>query len=106
MNLHNIISQKIVSYLDFFYYKYLKKLYNNNLTDITKSSTFIIIKPEYFIFLQYYLIYSFFYYITNKNSIQYSISLDLIYICDKIYDHLVIKYNYIPLNNIIFLVYV
>jgi hypothetical protein len=103
MNIHNRISIKIVNILDFIYYKNLKKLYNNNLGSLFQNSKFPIINPEYFIYLKYYFIYTFFHYITKNSFMNYSLSLHLFYISDLIYDNLIIKYNYNPINNTIFL---
>ena len=74
-----------------------------NINDVFRYSKFPVIKPEYFIYIQYYFIYTFFYYISSKNLIMYSISLHLIHISGIIFDDLVIKYNYVPVNNINFL---
>lgn len=101
MWLHKYISDKITSLLDNTYYIYIKKIYNDNLNNIFVYSKFNVIKPEYFIFSQYYFIYTFFYYISKKNTLLYSASLHLIYICDLIFSNLIHKYNYIPVNNIV-----
>jgi hypothetical protein len=103
MSYHNIISNKIVFFLDTLYYKNLKKLYNQNLDIIFQSCKFPIIKPEYFIFFQYYFTYLSLYYLNRKNIILYSLSLQLIHLCALIYDNLILKYSYIPKNNTNFL---
>jgi hypothetical protein len=100
---HKIISDKISYFLDNNYYNNLKKLYNENLENIFLYNKIPIVKPEYFVFLQYYFIYTFFYYISNKNIFMYSISLHLTHINGLIFDNLVKKYNYVPVNNIIYL---
>ena len=127
-NFHEIISKKITTLLDSIYYNNLKKIYNRylesiktvpelnqvthdanlplpveNINDVFRYSKFPVIKPEYFIYIQYYFIYTFFYYMSSKNLIMYSISLHLIHISGIIFDDLVVKYNYVPVNNINFL---
>lgn len=103
MNIHNIISEKITNFLDNVYYKNLNKLYNQNLETIFKCCNFPIIKPDYFIFFQYYFIYTSLYYITYKKKIMYSMSIHLMHICGIIFDNLIKKYNYTSINNILFL---
>jgi hypothetical protein len=103
MSIHNIISHKITDLLENIYYNNLQKLYNINILQIFNISNFTVIKPYYFVYLQYYLIYLFFHYITFKNTIKYTLSLHMYYICDNIYDNLVIKYNYTSIHNIKYL---
>lgn len=101
MNIHYNISERIANFLDNIYYKNLKKIYNDSLENI--FCKFPIIKPDYFIYFQYYFIYTSFYYITYKKVIMYSLSLQSIYISGLIFDNLSKKYNYNPINNILFL---
>lgn len=103
MSIHETISTKITSFLENLYYNNLKKLYNKNLCDIFLYCSFPVIKPDYFIFSQYYLIYSFLHYISKQNVFRYTISLNMFYINSIIYDKLSLKYNYKPKNNIIYL---
>ena len=103
MSLHSLISSKITILLDYFYYNNLQKIYNDSLDKIFNYNKIQIIKPDYFIYSQYYLIYLFLYYITNKNTILYSVSLHLIYINNLIFKNLFLKYNYEPNKNINFL---
>jgi hypothetical protein len=103
MIFHKIISDKIASFFDNIYYNNLKKLYNENLGNIFIYNKFPIIKPEYFVYIQYYFIYTFFYYISNKNLFMYSISLHLTHISGLVYDNLILKYDYHPEHNIIYL---
>ena len=103
MSFHNIISNKITSFLNDFYYNNLKKLYNESIDNIFKMYTIHIIKPESFIFFQYYFIYKIFHYITNKKLIKFSLSLHLMHICSLTFDNLIDLYEYIPQNNIYFL---
>jgi hypothetical protein len=103
MTLHEMIADKISNFLDNMYYKYLKKLYNDSISNIYNYPKFHIIKPEYFIYLQYYFVYTFFNYITFKNLILYSTSLHLTHISGLVYETLINKYNYKSKNNIIFL---
>jgi hypothetical protein len=124
MSIHNIISTKISNFLNNIYYNYLIQIYENKIikqninidsnivsknieknkiNNIFNNNKLFIIKPEYFIYLQYYFIYTFFYYITN-NTILYSISLHLIHICELIFKNLSLTHNYIPTNNINFLI--
>jgi hypothetical protein len=86
MSFHQKITEKISMFLDFIYYKNI-----------------IILKPDYFIYLQYYFTYTFFYYITNKNILLYSTSLHLIHINNLLFKNLCLKYNYKPKNNIKFI---
>lgn len=103
MTLHEIIADKISNFLDNMYYKYLKKLYNDSISNIYNYPKFHIIKPEYFIYLQYYFVYTFFNYMTFKKLILYSTSLHLTHISGLVYEILIEKYNYKSKNNIIFL---
>jgi hypothetical protein len=104
MSLHNYISNKITLFLDNIYYNYLEKIYNDNINNIFNNNKIFVIKPEYFVYLQYYFIYSHLYNITHNNVILYSISLHMIYICELIFKNISIKYNYIQTNNVIFLI--
>lgn len=103
MNIHKVISEKITFFLDVFYFNNLIKIYKKTINDIFLINNYIIIKPEYFIFAQYYCIYTFLYYLNKKNIILYSISLQFININGLIFHNLIKKYNYIPKNNIFFL---
>jgi hypothetical protein len=103
MSLHNIISNKITSFLNIFYYNNLKKIYNESIDNIFKLYKFPVIKPEYFVFFQYYFIYKTLYYITCNKIIYFSLSLHLIYICGLIFENLIELYKYCPQNNIYFL---
>lgn len=103
MSYHQIISDKITYLLDNIYYNNLKKLYNEKLDNIFIFYKYPILKPEFFVYLQYYFIYTFFYYVTNKNFIFYSISLHLTHINGLIFKKLISKYEYKPTNNIYFL---
>jgi len=100
MLLHDIITNKITTFLDYIYYNNLKKLYNENLNNLFQYCKYPVIKPEFFIYIQFYFIYTSLYY---KNLIIYSISLHLMYISGKIFDNLLLKYDYIPTYNITFL---
>ena len=53
MSLHNNIYVKISIFLENIYYKYLTTLYNDTLNNIFNNNKLFIIKPEYFIYLQY-----------------------------------------------------
>jgi len=75
----------------------------NTLNEIFQVSKFPIFKPDYFVFQQYYLIYSFMYHISYRNTIRYSISLQLFHVFGIIYDNLLIKYDYKPIHNINYL---
>lgn len=103
MNIHKVISEKITLFLDVFYFNNLIKIYKKTINDIFLMNNYIIIKPEYFIFAQYYCIYTFLYYLNKKNIIFYSISLQFIHINGLIFNNLIKKYNYIPKYNIFFL---
>lgn len=100
---HEKISNSITIFLDNIYYKNLQKIYNDNLNNIFINYKYPIIKPEYFIFLQYYFIYTFLYYLSYKKSIMYTISIHSIYISELIFDNLIKKYEYTPLKNIEYL---
>ena len=76
----------------------------NTLNDILNNNKLFIIKPEYFIYLQYYFIYTFFHYITQHNTFLYSISLHFTYICELVFKNISIKHNYIEKNNTKFLI--
>jgi hypothetical protein len=104
MSYHDTISNKISIFLNNIYYNYLIKIYKNQMNNILNNKEKFIIKLEYLIYLQYYFIYTFFYYITNKNTLLYSISLHSIYLCDLTYKKLSRKYNYIAENNNIILI--
>jgi len=99
---HSFISNKITNFLNSSYFDNLKKLYNEPLDKVFKYCNFPIIKPEYFVYSQYYFIYTFIYYL-NKNTVLYSISLHLIFILDSIFQNICIHNNYSPQSNIYFL---
>ena len=103
MLLHNLITTKIVNFLECVYYNNLEKLNNIKITELFHISKYPILKPDYFIYLQYYFIYKFLHYITLKNIFKYSISLHLFHVNGLIYDNLIIKYDYTPINNILYL---
>jgi hypothetical protein len=96
------ISNKITHFLDIFYYNNLKKLYNEKLDKIFEFTHFPVIKPEYFIYSQYYFIYTFIYYL-NRNRLLYTLSLNLIPILDNVFQNICSIYNYNPVTNILFL---
>ena len=99
LNFHKIVSEKITYLLDNCYYNYLKKLYNNTLENIFKYPKIQIIKPEYFVFFQYYSVYKTMINIREDNLIPFSLWLHMIYISGMIFENLTIKYNYTPVNN-------
>lgn len=101
-DLHSYISKKLTNLLDFLYFDKLKKLYNEPLEQVFKYCSFPVVKPEYFIYGQYYFIYTFIYYL-NKNTIFYSSSLHIIYILDITFQNICSQYNYNPTCNIYFL---
>lgn len=100
MLIHNYISNKIISILDYIYYNNLKKLYNENLDNLFHYSKYPIIKPDFFVYIQYYFIYNSLYF---KNFLVYTTSLHLIPISNIIFENLLVKYNYNPTFNIYFL---
>lgn len=101
MTSHNYISQLITNFLDNIYFSKIQKIYNEDLSNVFKYCKFPVIKPEYFIFSQYYFIYLFLYYFNIREKILCTLSLHSIHVCSLIFDNLLIKYNYIPQNNII-----
>ena len=103
MSLHNIISNKITSFLNIFYYNNLKKIYNDSIDNIFKLYKFPVIKPEYFVFFQYYFIYKTLYYISYRKIVRFSLSLHTIHICGLIFENLIDYYKYSPQYNIYFL---
>jgi hypothetical protein len=101
--LYKIVSYKIVYLLDVIYYKNLKRLYpQNDLNEILILKKFPVIKPDYFIFLQFYFIYKFFYNLTYNNIYRYSFFLHSYYINGIIFDKLSDIYKYNSNNNILF----
>jgi len=100
---HIYIANKIINFLNSIYYENLKRLDDKPLNEIFSKSKFSIIKPDFFVFHQFYLIYYFLYNISLKNSIKYSLSLHLFHIFGIIYDNLLIKYDYKPLYNLSYL---
>jgi hypothetical protein len=104
MSYHDKISNNVSLFLNNIYYNYLIKIYKNQMNNILNSKEKFIIKLEYLIYLQYYFIYTFFYYITNKNKLLYSISLHSIYICDLTFKNLSKKYDYTAKNNNLILI--
>lgn len=103
MSIHELISNKITFLLDNFYYNNLKNLYNKKLCDIFQCYSFPIIKPDYFVFTQYYFIYLFFYNMTRNNIIKYTFSLHMIYVSGIVFENLAKIYNYNSKYNIIYL---
>jgi hypothetical protein len=103
-NLHTYISNKIVFLLDCIYYNNLKKLYpENDLKDILILKKFPIIKPDYFIFLQYYFIYKFFNNLTYNNLFRYSFFLHFYHINGLVFHGLSNLYKYQSSYNITYL---
>jgi hypothetical protein len=100
---HIYIANKIINFLNSIYYENLKRLDDKPLNEIFSKSKFSIIKPDFFVFHQFYLIYYFLYNISLKNTIKYSLSLHLFHIFGIIYDNLLIKYDYKPLYNLSYL---
>ena len=86
--MHTLISNKISTFLDKYYYNNIK---------------IPIFKLEYYIYIQSYITYLFFYYLNNNNIILYSISLHFIHICSYIFKDLSNKYSYTSVYNINFL---
>ena len=106
MSFHTKIANIFTSLLDNIYYNNLQKIYKNTYDTLDKIFIYCkipVIKPDFFVYMQYYFIYTFFYYITNENLLFYSISLHLTHINGLIYQKLCIKYNYTPIANIDFL---
>lgn len=103
-NIHKFISDKIVYLLDTLYYNNVKKLFKNDeLNNILINKNILILKPDYFVFMQYYFIYNFFKNITYNNYIKYSFFLHFYYINGCIYERLTNLYNYTPIHNIKYL---
>jgi hypothetical protein len=100
---HKLISYKINNILDNIYYNNLKKIYDIELNKIFLGNDIPVFKPEYYIFIQNYFIYTFFYYLSKKKFILYSLSLHLAHISSHIYKNLLEKYEYTPTYNINFL---
>jgi len=103
MSFHDYISKKCSDLLDIIYYSHIKKIYNDSMNNIFNNKKIAIIQPDYFIFMQYYFIYTCFHYISNKSCILYSLSLHSTHISGLVFDNLLKKYEYNPLKNSIFL---
>jgi len=104
MSLYIFISNYITEFLDYIYYNNLTKLYNLQISDLLINKNHPIIAPEFFIYLNYYLNYEFFYYLNKENIFLYSLSLHTMYINHLIYNNLCKKYNYISNYNVNFLI--
>lgn len=100
---HITIANYFVNLINNIYYDNLLKLYNIPLNDLFLISKFPIIKPDYFVFNQFYLIYLFIYHLSLNHPLRYSFFLHAFYISQLIYDHMTIKYQYIPKYNVSFL---
>ena len=100
---HNYIGQYITRLFDNIYYKNLKKVYNEDISKILQYNKILILKPEYFIYAKSYFMYLFFYYMTYKRFIFYSLFLHLLYISDIVYEGIIKKYEYKPKNNMAYL---
>ncbi len=102
---HLDIANTIINYLNIFYYSNLQKVHSIPLNQLFSIKYSPILRPEYFVFKQYYLIYLFLYNITHNNTIRYSLFLHLFYISGIIFERLLVIYQYKPHNNINFLKY-
>jgi hypothetical protein len=76
---------------------------NKMLNKVFYLTKFPILKPDYFVFMQYYFIYLFLYHLNYKNTIRYSISLHLFHIMGLLFKNLLKKYEYTPIHNISYL---
>ena len=103
MALHTYLSNFLFGFLDNIYYKNLKSVYKKDLSLIFRHSNIAIIKPEYFIYANYYFIYLFFHYMAPNNLLIYSSLLHINYINDLLYDKMLVNYNYLPENDVVFL---
>lgn len=103
MSFHDYISKKCSDLLDIVYYSHIRKIYNDSLSNIFNNKKIPIIQPDYFVFMQYYFIYTFFNYISSKSCILYSLSLHSTHISGLVFDNLLKKYEYNPLKNSVFL---
>ena len=101
--MHLYLSNTIFNLLDSIYYKNLQKIYNESLNIILKVPKISIIKPEYFIYANYYFLYLYLYYITNKNLIFYSFFLHITLVFELVFENIIEKYEYKPINKIDFL---
>ena len=103
MALHTYLANLLFQFLDNIYYKNLKSVYKKDLPLIFRYSNIAIIKPEYFIYANYYFIYLFFHYMLPNNFLIYSSLLHINYINDLLYDIILLNYTYVPENDVIFL---
>lgn len=121
--IHTYLANILFKFLDNIYYKNLKiasSLSHNpessknheqssdfctkkELSTIFHYSNISIIKPEYFIYANYYFIYLFFHYMNPNNVLIYSFFLHINYINDLLCDKMLLNYNYVPKNDIVFL---
>ena len=103
MALHTYLANLLFGFLDNIYYKNLKSVYKKDLPLIFRYSNIAIIKPEYFIYANYYFIYLFFHYMVPNNFLIYSSLLHINYINDLLYDNMLLNYIYVPENDVVFL---
>jgi hypothetical protein len=103
MAIHTYLANLLFGFLDNIYYKNLKSVYKKDLPLIFRYSNIAIIKPEYFIYANYYFIYLFFHYMVPNNFLIYSSLLHINYINDLLYDNMLLNYTYVPENDVVFL---
>lgn len=103
-SLYVSIANNITFFIDYIYYNNLKKIYKSELAILFVNKTYPIVMPEFFIYLQYYFTYEFFYYLNKQNIFLYSLSLHMMYINNLIYNNLCKKYKYTSQYNVKFLI--
>jgi hypothetical protein len=96
-HIHEILSLRIIEFLDYIYYNNLKILYKNSLKNLFYFSNNPILKPEFLLYLQFFFIYKFLCY---ENFFLVSFYLHFTHICKLVFDKLTIKYDYIPIKNV------
>jgi hypothetical protein len=104
MNIHKKLSNYFFDILDTYYYKNLQKIYNTSITEVLNNIYKInIIKPEVYIYTQYYFIFLLNKSITTKSYFLTSIFLHGFYIMDKLSTQIITTYQYNNNRNINYL---
>jgi len=104
MNIHKKIANYFFDILDTYYYKNLQKIYNTSITEVLNNIYKInVIKPEVYIYTQYYFIFLLNKSITAKSYFLTPIFLHGFYIMDKLSTQIITTYQYNNNRNINYL---
>lgn len=96
--MHSYISKRIISFLIKNYYYYLFRIHklelNKDRFNILFHSRKVVLKPSFFIYIQYYIFYLFFYYLSHNHFWRMSFSLHSFHISRLSLRHFINKTKY------------